>query len=194
MKMTKIHLLILTVLTPTLFISCQNQQMQDDLAKFQEVEAVKDNNIEVIKEVYKLLDEQNLDACGELFSTDSKGYMGSSNEPVSFEDIKPVIRNYYTAFQGYAHEIENIFASNDFVVAQLNYTGTHMSNFMGIDSTGNTIDYKGIHIFKLIDGKISEFWVIEDDLTMMTQLDLELKQIDIYNVKPTGTNMLVYAD
>jgi len=175
MKTTKYHRLILTVLTLPLFISCQNQQMQEELAKFQDLKAVEANNIEVIKEFYKFLDEQNLDACSELFPAGSKGYMGSSNESFSFEDIKPFIKSYYTSFPDYKHEIENIFASNDFVVAQLKYTGTHKSRFMEIESTGNKIEYKGIFIFKMTDGKISELWGIEDDLTMMTQLGLELK-------------------
>ena len=133
------------------------------------------NNIEVIKDFYKFLDEQHLDACGEIFPAGSKGYMGGSNESFSFEDIKPFIKSFYNAFPDYKHEIENIFASNDFVVAQLKYTGTHKNRFMEIESTGNKIEYKGIFIFKMTDGKISESWAIEDDLTMMTQIGLELK-------------------
>ena len=46
---------------------------------------------------------------------------------------------------------------------------------MELDSTGNKIEYKGIFIFKIADGKIAELWGMEDDLTMMTQLGLELK-------------------
>jgi predicted ester cyclase len=46
---------------------------------------------------------------------------------------------------------------------------------MEIESTGNKIEYKGIFILKMTDGRISELWGIEDDLTMMTQLGLELK-------------------
>ncbi|MBC8315338.1 MAG: ester cyclase [Bacteroidetes bacterium] len=65
--------------------------------------------------------------------------------------------------------------ADEYVVAQLKYTGTHSSKFMELDSTGNKIEYKGIFIFKIADGKIAELWGMEDDLTMMTQLGLELK-------------------
>ena len=149
--------------------------MQDELAKFQKLKAVESKNIEVIKKFYRSVDEQNLEACSELFSADNKGYMGSSNKSFNFEDIKPLIRNSYIAFPDYKHEIENIFASDDFVVAQLNYTATHQGRFMEIESTGNRIEYKGMCIFKIIDGKISELWGIDDDLAMMTQLGLKLK-------------------
>ena len=100
--------------------------------------------------------------------------MGSSEESFVFEDIIPFIQMYYSAFPYYKPKIKNIFAADNYVVAQLKYTGTHSNMFMEIDSTGNKIEYKGIFIFKMADGKIIESWGIEDDLTMMTQLGLEL--------------------
>ena len=101
-----------------------------------------------------------------MFSSEAKGYMGSSDESFKFEDIIPFIQMYYTAFPDYQHHIENIFAAHEYVVAQLNYTGTHSNQFMELDSTGNNIEYKGIFIFKMENGKISELWGIEDDFTM----------------------------
>ena len=46
---------------------------------------------------------------------------------------------------------------------------------MDLDSTGNKIKNKGIFIFKLADGKIIEVHGVEDELTMMTQLGLQLQ-------------------
>jgi len=159
-----------------LLLSCQDKTTN---LRGYVIDPLKDSieaaNIESIKEIYMLLDEQNLEACKEMYSDSAKGYMGSSEESFTFEEIIPYIQMYYTAFPDYQHHIENIFAADDYVVAQLKYTGTHTSKFMEIDSTGNKIEYKGIFVFKLVDGKITEQWGIEDDLTMMSQLGLELK-------------------
>jgi len=156
-------------------LSCQNKQTMDELTKYKDIKILEDRNIEIAKKFYRLLDEQKIDSCTALFAENNEGYLGSSDESLQFADIIPFIKIYYTAFSNYKHEIENIFASGDFVAAQLRYTGTHAAIFMEIPSTGKNIDYKGIFILKMQDGKIVGSWGIEDDLTMMKQLGLELK-------------------
>jgi predicted ester cyclase len=46
---------------------------------------------------------------------------------------------------------------------------------MGIESTKNKIDYAGIGNFECIDDKIDKAWIVEDELTIMKQLGLELR-------------------
>jgi predicted ester cyclase len=82
---------------------------------------------------------------------------------------------YYTSFPDYNHGIESIIASDDKVVVQIKYMGTHSNKFMELDSTGNKFEYNGIGVFQLYENKISKLWVVEDELTMMTQLGLELR-------------------
>ncbi len=82
---------------------------------------------------------------------------------------------FYGAFPDYAHTIDDIFAKGDKVVARMTFTGTHKNEFQGIPPTGNTIEYTGIQIWKIMNGKIAEAWDQEDTLTMMMQLGMELK-------------------
>jgi len=166
---------LIYILIPVLILSCQNKQTKDELTMYKKIKTLEEKNIEIAKKFYRFLDEQKLDSCTALFTENSKSYLGSSDKSLQFADIIPYIKSYYTAFPNYKHEIENIFASGDFVAAQLRYTGTQESAFMEIPSTGKNIDYKGIFILKMQDGKIIESWGIEDDLTMMKQLGIELK-------------------
>ena len=168
-------LMAFSCLIPMLTLSCQNGQTKDELAKYKKIKILEERNIEIAKKFYRFLDEQELDSCTTLFAENSKGYLGSSEESLQFVDIIPFIKSYYTAFPDYKHEIENIFASGDYVVAKLKYTGTQTATFMEIPSTGKKIKYKGIFIFKILNGQIVESWGIEDDLTMMQQLGLGLK-------------------
>lgn len=46
---------------------------------------------------------------------------------------------------------------------------------MGIKPTGVKIKYKGIQIFEFTNKKIINYWGIEDELGMMTQLGMDLK-------------------
>lgn len=139
-----------------------------------ETTTVKTSNIEVIKKFYSYLDEQNLEACAELCVPDLKGFMGSSEDPFTFESITPMVKMYYTAFPDYKHETEFMMESGEYVITRQKYTGTHKNEFMGFEPTGKHFMYKGNFIFRLSEGKIVEFWGVEDDLGMMEQLGLEL--------------------
>jgi predicted ester cyclase len=97
------------------------------------------------------------------------------DESVTFDDMEPLIEVFYTSFPDYKNEIESIFAAGDMVAVRLKFSGTHQSKFMGIEAKGKTIQYRGILIFQLTDGKISKIWGVEDELTMMTQLGLEFR-------------------
>lgn len=171
MKTLNYSLTILTVLSLLLLSSCQDKKTKEDLLKFQQTEATKASNIEVVKQLYQLLDELNLEACNNLMAPDNKIYL-NSEESIVFKDLIPNIQTFYSAVPDYKHSIENIFAADDYVVAQLKYTGTFSGKFMEIDPTGNNIDYKGIFIFKMINGKIIEVCAVEDDLTRNKQMGL----------------------
>ena len=69
----------------------------------------------------------------------------------------------------------DIFGYDDKVVIRIDYTGTHKEKFMDIESTGEIFFYKGIHILEFSNGKVINWWAVEDELGMMSQLGIELK-------------------
>jgi steroid delta-isomerase-like uncharacterized protein len=178
MEMSRNSLAIITVLSMSL-TSCQNKQMKEELTRFKQLENKEASNIETVKQFYmhldKFLDEQERNAFMNLWSSDSKRFTGSSDESMSMEDMTPFLKTWYTAFPDLKHHIINVIAKNDYVVVQVKYTGTQMNEFMGIPATQKKIECKGIHIFKLVAGKITELHSMDDDFTMFQQLGHELK-------------------
>jgi len=167
---------VLLISLPLIFISsCQNKQAKLDLLEYQLAEANVLDNLVIIRKSFELLDDLNIEAYNNLLASDHKIYMGSSDDPSSFIDIIPYIHNVYKAFPDYKHTIENIFTDNDFVVAQIRLSGTHTNPYKEIDPTNNMINYKGVFIFKILEEKISEIWVLEDNLTRDDQLGFALK-------------------
>ena len=152
-----------------------NQTIDQESKEYHEKEALESTNIEIVKKAYQFLDEQNLYAWKDLMSPDCTGYLGSAKEPMNFDDLIPMIKSFYTAFPDYRHNTEQIFAKDDYVVTRMRYTGTHKAHFMEKAPTGNKIDYKGIFIFKLREGKITEIYGVEDELNMMMQLGFQLR-------------------
>lgn len=175
MKTSKIVIFALCGPMMLLAISCQDKQAAEELIKYQANNSLEVVNIEIVQSFYKLLDEVNLDAVEALMATEGEIYYQSMDEPGHFDDMKPLIEIFYTAFPDYKHNIESIFASGDMVVARITYSGTHKDTFMEIPPTGNKFAYKGIFMFQLRDHKVLKMWGVEDELTMMRQLGLELQ-------------------
>ena len=175
MRTSKNSIFIMVSISAILLLSCQDKQAKEDLLNYRQADAVEANNIEVVKEFYSLLDDINLESLEGLLAIEHEVYFQSVNEPFTLEDMKPLIDMYYTSFPDYNHSIESIIASDDKVVVQIKYMGTHSNKFMEFDSTGNKFEYNGIGVFQLYENKISKLWVVEDELTMMTQLGLELR-------------------
>lgn len=181
----KSQLTILMFLAILFFLlpSCQNRQMKEELEKYKEQKNKEADNIEIVKQFYHHLDrfmnEQERNAFINLWSVDSKRFGGSSDNSMSLEEMTPFLKEYYTAFPDLTHEILNLIAYNDYVAVQVKYTGIQLNEFMGIPATKKKIECKGIHVFKLNAGKITELHFIDDDLTMFQQLGMELKPSDI---------------
>ena len=67
-------------------------------------------------------------------------------------------------------EIDDLIAEGDKVVARITMTGTHTGDFYGIPATGVHVEFTGIYIVRIADGKIVEHWGEEDAVSLLTQL------------------------
>lgn len=154
-----------------LTVGCQDKS---ELEKFKQAETLKATNLELAKKFYTFLDAANLDSLRTICNTGAIIFY-QSGEPVSLNDMEPFIKIFYTSSPDYKHNIDDMFAVDDKVVARITYTGTFKNKFMDINPTGAQFKYKGIQIFQFAENKVSNFWAVEDELGMMTQLGMELK-------------------
>ena len=53
--------------------------------------------------------------------------------------------------------------------------GTHRAQYKGIEPTGKYVSNLAIHVMRIADGKVKEWWALEDNLGLMRQLGMELK-------------------
>jgi predicted ester cyclase len=63
-----------------------------------------------------------------------------------------------------------LVAEGDNVVVRFIAIGTHRGEMAGIPPTGNQVSVKDIDIFRLDNGKVTEFWLSWDQLGMIRQL------------------------
>ena len=64
-----------------------------------------------------------------------------------------------------------LIAEGDFVVCHNSWSGTYRGNvFRGVPSPqGKRFSVEHVHIYRIIDSRIGEHWVVRDDLGMMLQ-------------------------
>jgi predicted ester cyclase len=66
--------------------------------------------------------------------------------------------------------IEDLIAEGDKVVARWRSHATHQGDYMGIAPSGKEVEFTGISVYRIEEGKIAESWTVEDQLGLMRQI------------------------
>jgi len=74
------------------------------------------------------------------------------------------------AYPDWHETIEDMIAEGDKVWVLITYTGTHKGEFMGLAPTGNKITTMGVDIYRLVNGKLAEYWNVTDNIDMFKQI------------------------
>jgi steroid delta-isomerase-like uncharacterized protein len=86
------------------------------------------------------------------------------------EGFKEYMQAVRAAFPDFHNRIEELIAENDRVAARLTYTGTHQGELLGIAPTGRRVNYAGVALFRVVDNRIAEGWVLGDVHGLLQQL------------------------
>lgn len=67
-------------------------------------------------------------------------------------------------------EIEQLIVSGDRAVVHLRFRGHFTGSFKGVHGKGQAIDFIATDIYRVVDGRITDNWHIEDNLAFLRQL------------------------
>jgi len=84
--------------------------------------------------------------------------------------LKGHIAFFEAAFPGYQIIAENYIAESDKVVLRGTMQGTHKGDLMGIPPTGKDVTVSLIIIYRIVENKIVEHWMVADQMSLMQQL------------------------
>jgi predicted ester cyclase len=90
--------------------------------------------------------------------------------PSGIEGAKVAHQMMLAGFPDYQTVIEELIAEGDKVVARITMSGTHTGSFMGIAPTGKHVEFTGISIARIANGKIVDHWGEEDGVSLLAQL------------------------
>jgi steroid delta-isomerase-like uncharacterized protein len=86
------------------------------------------------------------------------------------EGAKAFFGMFRSAFPDLHATIDDELAEGDRVVQRRTTSGTMRGDFMGMPASGKQAAWSGIHIIRLVDGKLVEHWSVVDMLGMLAQL------------------------
>ncbi len=84
--------------------------------------------------------------------------------------IKEAYKSLRASFPDGHLTIEEMIVEDDRVFMRFTFRGTHLGEFAGLAPTGRKLEYAGVNIHRVVDGKIVEYADLTDRLGMWQQL------------------------
>lgn len=115
---------------------------------------------------------RNLAALDELLAPNFEGFKVEGTEHgQNREEFKHMMTTVFNAFPDRQQTIHDWIVEDDKVVTRWTVQGTHKGEYAGIAPTGKQVQFTGMDIFRLADGKIVEVWAEVNMLGLMQQLE-----------------------
>lgn len=67
-------------------------------------------------------------------------------------------------------EVKKMVVANDYVTVHMEFKGHFTGRFGSAHGTGQPVDFIATDLLRLTDGRITDNWHIEDNLTLLTQM------------------------
>jgi steroid delta-isomerase-like uncharacterized protein len=116
-----------------------------------------------------LLNSRDVDALGEVAAVDYLDHAAFPGQAPGLVGLKQRIATLIQALDP-VWTIHDIVAEGDIVVIRWSHTGTHVGDFLGIPATGRRFISRGIDMYRVRDGLMSEHWNVVDMLGFCQQV------------------------
>lgn len=127
-------------------------------------------NIALINQLLKLINNRDLDEACALYDTDYV-YHGPGNQELRGRaGIRNLWELFLTAFPDLTSTIDDTISENDKVVLRWTVKGTHKGEFLGIPASNKTINLPITEVFRIENGILKEAWDQYDRLHLMEQI------------------------
>ena len=127
-----------------------------------------EENKAVARSCFEHASKGNFDAFDTLLTQD---YVMHDPEEVRGADgLAEMVQGYRNVLAGMRVSIDHQFAEGDYVATRFTIRGRHEGELMGAAPTGKDVEFSGITISRLRDGKIAEEWELTDTVGLLGQI------------------------
>ncbi len=86
------------------------------------------------------------------------------------EQLKLATRRVHDGLTNVEFRIDDMVAEGDRVAVRLTSSATPRGEFMGVDARGKSYTVEEMHLFRIVDGLVTEHWHSYDALGVMRQI------------------------
>ena len=123
-----------------------------------------EENKAIVRGFIEAYNKRNIDSLDEFVAPD---YVDHTNNIQGLEGLKQLMNMGLKGGPDWHETIEDIIAEGDKVWVSLAYTGTHTGEMFGITPTGNKITATAVDIYRIVNGKLAEYWTVTDKLALL---------------------------
>lgn len=131
-----------------------------------------DANKEISVSLVEGFGQGRAEVIDELVANDIVDHGAFEGMPAGREGVKALFGAIHGAFSDLKITVNRAVADGDLVVVHVTNSATMTGDFAGMPATGKHATWEAIHIDRISDGKVSEHWVVQDQLGMLQQLGL----------------------
>jgi len=173
--MKKLLMILPLALILCFMVGCQDKAAMAELEEFKAQAEVEEQNKGLVKRMYEAFEKGDFEAYKEAVAPEYAWYLPRSTKPISREETIEFGKMLRNAFPDFSYSIEELIAGEDRVISIFIFRGTHEGEYQGIPATGNKIEFSGVMITRIENGKIVEDKEEFDSLGLMQQLGMELQ-------------------
>jgi steroid delta-isomerase-like uncharacterized protein len=129
-----------------------------------------DDNKELVRRYLNAFNEQDHDTLSDLLAEDVVEH-GIHEELHGVGAILDFLGAHFEAFPDYSGETEAMMAEGDTVAVRYTVHGTHTDEYRDVEPTGHTVEWSGMAMYRVEDGRIAEIWLEENRLGLLEQLE-----------------------
>jgi steroid delta-isomerase-like uncharacterized protein len=119
---------------------------------------------------YAVWNEKNVDAIDQYVANDVLIH-SPLGDFRGIQALKEVVQVWLTGFPDLAVTNELVITENDLVSIQWHAKGTHKGEFKGRLPAEKPISYSGVTVYRVVNGKIVEYWAYLDMQHLLNQID-----------------------
>jgi predicted ester cyclase len=128
-----------------------------------------EQNKQVVRRYFEELDRTKaspVDLCAPGYTFQAAGFPA-----MDLEAAEQFTELFFSAFPDLTHPVDELIAEGDNVAFRCRYEGTHTgADFMGAPASGRHFSAGGAGIVRVVNGKVAEFWVSPDRISIMQQI------------------------
>jgi len=116
--------------------------------------------------------KKRVEAIDELLAPDCKahGLIPGGGVLIGPDGFKESHRVFANAFPDLQITLDEVLISGDLAATRFTVTGTHLGDTLGVAPTSRPVEFMGMTMARIRDGKIVEGWNVVDFLEMQRQI------------------------